>query len=197
MLRPLPYRTTAGCFAAAVGVLHATFCHATSLEPRDLRQVAAAATQVIHGTVVSSRSRWNDDHTLIITQTRVRTLDVLKGADDSEVLLTMPGGRIGKLVVDVPGVAPFRDGEETILFVVDDSKGTKSVEGWSRGRFEVVVDGRTGERVVSGDLAAELRTALRPGAAAAKSAADKTTALSGVLDDLRALVRDVEAKGGR
>lgn len=196
MSRAVPFRTAALWLSAATALFRAALCQATSLEPRDLRQIAAASAQVIHGTVLGSRSHWNDEHTLVVTETRVRTIDVLKGANDSVVLLTMPGGRIGKLVVDVPGIPPFRAGEETILFVVDDPKGTKFVEGGSRGRFDVVIDGHTGERVVSGSLAAQLQAALRPGAAA-KSAPGKTAALGGVLADLRALVRDVAAKGGR
>lgn len=169
---------------------------AASLVPRDLRQVTAASAAIVHATVLDSKCRWNRDHTIILTETRIRPVEVLKGHADAELVVTSLGGTIGKLQVDVPGTAPLRAGEEVILFLVRDPDGTNSIEGLSRGRFEVVVDGRTGERVVEGGLAEQLQAALRPDAAP-KSAPRPANALGSVLQDLHTLVRDVAAKGGR
>src|SRR5262245_12953381 len=133
---------------ASITALCAAVANATSLEPRDIRQVAAVSAQIVLATAMSSSSHWNDAHTLVVTETRLRVLRTLKGQAESEVVVTSPGGKIGKLVVDVPGGAPLRPGQEAILFLVGDAKGKKAIEGLSRGRFDVAVDGRTGQRIV-------------------------------------------------
>ena len=182
--------------ALALGAWISGPVRATTLEPRDLRQVAAASTFIVHAVTVSSHSYWNDTHTLVLTDTRMRVLGAAKGTPGADFVVTAPGGRAGKLLVEVPGVAPFREGEEAILFVVHGTRGVNTVEGFSRGRFAVTVDGRTGARTVSGGLAAQLRAAL-PAGTPGKARPGDQPALASVLEDLRTLAQDVESHGGR
>src|SRR5262245_16932875 len=85
-----------------IALLRAGPAAGASLVPRDLRQMVAASPEIIHATALVSQCRWNDDHTLIITETRFRVLGTIRGAPEPEVMVTTPGGKIGKLLVEVP-----------------------------------------------------------------------------------------------
>jgi hypothetical protein len=169
---------------------------ATSVAPMDLRQMVVASPDIVHATVVSSSSHWNAAHTLVVTETRLQVRAALKGNASGEMTVLTPGGRVGKLLVEVPGAVPLAPGEEAILFLVPDTRGNRYVAGLNRGRFEVTTDPKTGAKVVQ-RLGGELQALA--GAAASKAASAGTgrpLALEPALGALRDLIQDVAAKGG-
>jgi hypothetical protein len=109
-----------------------------------------SASTIVHGKVVETSSRWNEAHTLIVTDVRVDVLATAKGDPGATVTLTQPGGRVGKLRVDVPGASPFRAGQEVVLFLREGPDGRLQVPGLSRGRFDVNVDPESARRFVLG-----------------------------------------------
>lgn len=170
---------------------------AASLPPLEARQMVAQSPVIVHATVVSSHGRWNDDRSLVVTETRLRVHEAVKGGAAGEIRVLVPGGTLGKLQVDVPGATPFQPGTETVVFLVRDARGNQYVHGLSRGRFDVQVDAATGRKTVPG-LSPVLAQALAEDSPAAKSAPTGAGAgLDAVLAGLRTLVRDVDAKGGR
>jgi len=137
---------------------------ATSVEMLSLEDIVAFSPVVIHGAVIRSASRWNEDRSMIVTDVTLNVLDALKGSAVSEIVVTQLGGTVGKLQVDVPGAAAFRDGEEVVLFLADGPEGRRYVTGLSQGRFEVVTDEKTGRKRVRG-LRPEVLRALQAGGA--------------------------------
>ena len=175
-----------------------TPCSATSVAKVEMRQLVEQSSSIVHGTVASTRSHWNDDHTLIVTDVHVRVTAALKGQPGNEIVVTQPGGVVGKLQVEIPGASPFRTGEETILFVAPGSGGRLYVTGLSQGRLEIVMDTQTGHKVVRGISTEGRGTLLRAGHRPTLSAAaGSAVELGGFLNDLRALVHDVEREPGK
>jgi hypothetical protein len=171
---------------------------ATSIAPLSARDMVGTATRIVHATVIGSTSRWNEDHTLVVTETRLRILASLKGDAGAETTVRVPGGQIGKLRVEVPGAVPFAPGEEWVLFLVRDTRGHQYVSGLDRGRLDVVTEPSTGRKLVRAvpeDLARALATVT--GDAGKATAGTAPMPLDSFETGLRALVRDVAAKGGR
>jgi hypothetical protein len=178
---------------AALGAA-ANAARATTIEGMSLRELVASAPTVVRGTVTGSSSHWNADRSLIVTDVRIRVLEVLKGRPASEVVVTQPGGQVGKLRVDVDGAEAYPAGREMVLFLRATPGGMNHVIGLSRGRFDVIVDARTGRKTVRGLDAAAARTGTAPSGAGSVGG---PVPLDEFLGGLKALVRDVDAKGGK
>lgn len=202
-MRPHP-GFTGFLLAAASLVLSAGPLHATSAIPLSVEDLVANSSTIVHGTVVSTRSHWNEDRSLIVTDVTLRVTSLLRGPAAREVVITQPGGSVGKLGVEIPGASAFRPGEETILFARIDGQGNLHPTGLDQGRFPVTTDARTGRKVVRGLAAFEGRAdgqVTIKGSPAAPGATPELAAPGGELEDflgqIRELVRRNDAKGGR
>jgi hypothetical protein len=80
-------------FLAALTVLAALPLHASPL-PLTARQLAAGSPHVVVAVVEDVQSRWNESHTLIVTDHELRIEDRLKGDAPERVTLTVPGGTV-------------------------------------------------------------------------------------------------------
>lgn len=189
--------------AAASLILPAGPLQATSAIPLTVEDLVANSTTIVHGTVLSTRSHWNEDRSLIVTDVTLRVTSLLRGPAAGEIVITQPGGSVGKLGVEIPGASAFRAGEETVLFARVDGQGNLQPTGLDQGRFPVTTDARTGKRVVRGLAVFESRV---DGVVTFKSgpptgATPEPVAPRGDLDDflgqVRELVRLSDAKGGR
>ena len=172
---------------------------ATTIPEMNLRDLVTMAPSIVVGTVESSTSRWNDDHSLIVTDVRVRVVDVLKGPSLSELVITQPGGRVGKLRVDVDGASAYTIGNEAVLFVAPDAKGQHQVVGLSRGRFDIVADARSGKKSVHGLKATDVQAikVAKPGLTdePAPAASDRQMQLEDFLSGVRQMV--ATERGGK
>jgi hypothetical protein len=187
----LPLCLAVGLFGQAGPV------RATSLVPMELPELVTSSEVIVHGEVVGVGARWNEDHSLILTDVRVHVLDVVKGGSPREIVLTQPGGTIGKLRVEVPGARAFRTGEEVVVFLTPGPRGDLFVTGLSQGRFEVVRDAATGRKTVRGpifDRAASGDPGLAPSASAGGIA---ERSLTRFLGRVRRLVDGVVNEGGK
>ena len=100
----------------------------------------------------------------------------------AELVVTQPGGVVGKLKVEVPGAASYRSGEEVVLFLTPDGRGKFHVNGLSQGRFDVVKDTQTGGEMV------------RSFAFDASTAAPGLVPLRQFFENLDDLIREVDGK---
>lgn len=123
---------------------------ATTVVRMNLEEMAAQSPSIVHGTVVSTESKWNEERSLILTDVRIRVLDTVKGETATEVVVQQPGGVVGNIKVDVPGMSIFRPGDEVVLFLAPGGRGNLHVNGLTQGRFDVIKDPTTGERTVRG-----------------------------------------------
>ena len=178
-----------------LGIFFARPAAPTTVVRMNLEEMAAASPSIVHGTVTSIESQWNEDRSLIVTDVRIRVLGTVKGDAFAEVVVRQPGGVVGKLKVEVPGMSVYRPGDEVVLFLAPASTGKLHVNGLTQGRFDVVKDPRTGKRTVRG-LTPEQITRLRPAGAAASAAGgqsgrNRTVPLDQFLDGIRHLVLEI------
>jgi len=173
---------------------------ATTVEQQSLRKMATEAPSIVHGTVVSTSSRWTENRSLIVTDVRFQVHEVLKGDAVSEVVLTQPGGTVGAIRVDADGAVAHRPGEEAILFLKQSPRGHTYVAGLFQGRFNVVEDSR-GNKTVRG-LSPEHVNVLRSapgtgGGGTLRAGPSGAVPLDDFLGGVRDLVRDAVKDGGR
>lgn len=130
--------------------------HASVVQALTVDQLSRDAAAVVHGTVVSVRSAWNDDHTRIYTEVQVKVEAAWKGEAPAAgvVVVRQLGGSVEGLSQQVMGSPVFAVGEELVLFLVPGPQGDRAVLGMSQGKFKV--EREAGEVRVSralGDLA--------------------------------------------
>lgn len=193
-------RTLAFCLAVLSSIGIAWPASATTVEERSLRDLAVESPTIVHGTVVSTESRWNDDRSLVITEVRVQVDTAIKGTAAGEVIVVRPGGRVGKIRVDVSGSAAFQPGQETVLFLKPYGSRGSIVTGLFQGRFDVARDAR-GRKVVRGLSGDELRAlqnaSARTGGGRVRAVAGAPVALDEFLGGVRSLLEDIRLEGGR
>jgi hypothetical protein len=174
-----------------LGVFLAQPASATTVVRMNLEEMATASPSIVHGTVISTESKWNEERSLIVTDVRIRVLGTVKGDATSEVVVRQPGGVVGKLKVEVPGMSVFRPDDEVVLFLAPGSTGQLHVNGLTQGRFDVIKDSRTGEKTIRG-LTPEQMTLLSPAGALSgagkQSVRNPKVSLDQFLDGVRHLV---------
>lgn len=106
------------CAALALtGVSAAPAASATVAVELSREQLAADADLVVRVTVLDQRSAWNADNTAILTWTRLRVSEYLKGAGPAELTLRQIGGEAEGLAQYVPGDPRLAQGAEAVLFL--------------------------------------------------------------------------------
>jgi hypothetical protein len=114
---------------------------ATTVRALGLDGLVATADRIVAGTVIGSEAYWTPDGKLILTRHRIAVDETLKGPPSGEVEVTTVGGTVGDVTLHVSGMAAFRDGERTVVFI-ESSGGYSTVVGLAQGKFSVGGDGR-------------------------------------------------------
>ncbi len=109
--------SVAWLFAVALTVSAPRESGATVVVPLSREELTAQSDLVVRATVVSRRSGWNDDHSQIVTWTRLRVTEYLKGAGGVELVLRQFGGAVDGLESAVPGDARLSVGQHAVLFL--------------------------------------------------------------------------------
>jgi len=109
---------------------------ASPVLPLTARQLAAGSPHVVVAVVEEARSRWNAEHTLIVTDYDLRIEDRLKGGAPERVTLTVPGGTVGEETHGT-SLSTFLDtGARYLLFLGDLDRPTFTpVTGGWQGVF--------------------------------------------------------------
>jgi len=77
--------------------------HAAVVE-RSLEELALSADLILHGTVKTMKSAWNDDKTMIYTKVIVSVTNQIKGQSEAqEVIIQVPGGVVDNMGLAVSG----------------------------------------------------------------------------------------------
>lgn len=104
-----------------------------------LEQLTTRSHTIVVGRVVDVRSDFADiDRKEIVTYVTIAPTDVLKGASEPSLILTIPGGMVGNLGLWVEDTPHFLIGEQALLFVNTDYKGRKTVSEWRQGKFPII-----------------------------------------------------------
>ena len=107
---------------------------------------------VVHGHVLSTRSAWDPERTMIFTWVRLRVIEDLTGKNATGELLTLrvPGGRVNDVEVTMIGAPRFLTGSEVVVFLSRWSDGPLMVVGYHQGLSTVSVRAGAGALLVGG-----------------------------------------------
>ncbi len=81
----------------------------------DRAQLVDMSDLVVRATVLGATSRWNEDHSQILTLTRLGVAQYIKGAGPGELVLRQFGGQVGELVSRIAGDAHLEAGQDVVL----------------------------------------------------------------------------------
>lgn len=145
-------RWLCGALAAALAGTAAPAA-ASTLMRTGLEELVATNATVVVAEVVDASSYWNAEGTLILTDVRVAPVEVLKGIPaEEELTVTVMGGTVGDLTVQVLGGAELVPGRSYVLFLnAEDLPGAPralTVRDHVQGVFDLVPAGE-GLRAVS------------------------------------------------
>ncbi len=132
--------------------LSLTAIRATTLVRLSLDQLAAGSDAVARVNFSGAQSRWENGS--IWTVTTAQVVETMKGKLPAEILLRLPGGRVGHLTSKVEGTPKFIPGDDAVVFLKRTPAGGFTVAGWVEGTFRISRDPRTGSQTVTQDSSA-------------------------------------------
>jgi hypothetical protein len=181
-------RASIATLLAALGVtlVGVSPARATLAEALDLPTLVSRSDDVVVGRVVARGSRWLRQR--IVTEVTVVVSEAPKGdvAAAERIEVTVFGGAVGDLGMQIAGEAVLEDGEEYLLFLRR-WNGTRRPVGMAQGALPITRrDGQLFVQPGAGGLALVRRDAT--GAMApAEPAVTEPTLLEALLDEIRAL----------
>jgi hypothetical protein len=139
-----------------------------------VKELAQASTAILVGKCDKVESFWDENRTRIFTQVKIRAEESLKGNPGSEVVITVPGGRVGNTLYEVSDMPVFAPGEEVLVFLWRHPTGKNLVTGALQGKLSIVEDKKTGKKLLRGvSLRLEDDKTLRKTSATQSSAPEK------------------------
>lgn len=119
---------------------------ATTLIRESLKDLTDSNALIVHGRVMDIHSYWNAEHTMIMTDVRVRPSQVLKGDRVvRDVTFTLLGGTVGDITTLIIGGPELVPGSEYVLFLnrehLHGDLEALTVRGLVQGAFDVTGEG--------------------------------------------------------
>jgi hypothetical protein len=136
-------RNSARLFLAAIAIAAAMIVtrptSATIMQYLEIEVLTRLSSDVFHGQVSSTDTRWNAERTHIYTSVRVRISESFKGATrrDQIVTVTQPGGEKDGIRMDYAGRPEFAAGESVALFTVRGKHDDFIIVGLKQGKMRV------------------------------------------------------------
>ncbi len=115
-----------------------------------IKELTLESTAIVVGKCTKKESFWNDKRTQILTEVKIQTGESIKGKPGEEVVITIPGGRVGNTIYEVSDMPVFQEGEEVLVFLWRHPSGKNLVTGALQGKLTVVEDKKTGKKVLQG-----------------------------------------------
>src|SRR5687767_5092068 len=137
-------------FAAATAfVVLSVALEATVLVPIEFRELVSTAPVIVHGRVVDVRAVLLDGRRSVETFVTIEAGEYLKGQLGPNFTIRIPGGQVGRYRTVFVGAPEFQAGDELVLFLKTPRASLPHIVGLSQGAFRVVVDPRSGQRMVA------------------------------------------------
>lgn len=131
---------------------------ASQLAPQSLDELAASP-RIVVADLESARSRWNPQHTLIVTDYTFRRVDVLRGSFDALFVLTQGGGTVGAETHHLSDLPVLRTGMRYLLILnAGDNPVFSSMRYGAAGALEI---DRATDRIRGGERLDEFRERVR------------------------------------
>jgi hypothetical protein len=129
-------------------VLAASIANATVLVPAEFSEIVRGSEIIAYAKIVDARPEWADGRRWIDTVVTAEVVSSLKGSPGDTLTFKVPGGRLGRYQSVVVGAPVFARGDEAVLFLRTHGDELPDVFGLNQGVFRVVIDSRTGQRLV-------------------------------------------------
>jgi hypothetical protein len=120
-----------------LGFLLPVACFATSILRISFEQTIAQADSIVEGDVVRNWCDWDKAHRYVWTHTQITVRGRWKGSGGSTVTVSEPGGTVGNLNVDVPGMVRYTPGEHVVVFLYRTPIGFIRTVGLAQGKLQV------------------------------------------------------------
>lgn len=106
--------------------------------PQTTGQLVGNSSDVIRGKVVSTKSQWDDAHTVIFTTVAIEVSDIVFGSIEKghTVSVYVPGGIVNDTGMNAEHAAVFEQGEDVVVFLTQ-LQGMYGVTSWEMGKFTV------------------------------------------------------------
>lgn len=102
-----------------------------------VEELARTSDAVVRGKVAGAKAKWSDDHRRISTTFELTRVAVLRGRAPARPRVVVPGGEIGRVGQRVDAAPSLKVGEEVVLFLQRDRRGSFRVNGLAQGKFSV------------------------------------------------------------
>lgn len=135
--------TICAVFCCAAGAHASTFTIPTDDD------LVIGARAIVRGKVLSVSCQMDDQTGRVFTYVRLRLREVLKGqVSNREIVLKEEGGQTGNRGSIIFGTPGFEKGEKVLLYLDTWRDGSLRVYQMFLGKFSIVADPGTGERIV-------------------------------------------------
>jgi hypothetical protein len=113
------------------------------------KDLTEGSTAVLYGKCKSKKCEWNENKSAIYTYVTITPEEYIKGNLGSEVVVAIPGGRVGNMLYEVSETPFFNEDEEIVAFVWKSPKGKNLITGGFQGKMKIEKDVKTGKRFVT------------------------------------------------
>ena len=123
-----------------------------SSEKMGLDDLVRYADHIVIGKVVNVKSEWSNEK--IYSKNTIEVTDSIKGDVVSSYVVTTLGGSAyhpglkAEVTMDVSGGLAFVLNEDVVLFTKENRLGQHQVVGMSQGKFSIVSEEGTGEKII-------------------------------------------------
>jgi hypothetical protein len=133
--------------------------------PDDMGQRAKAAKKVVLATVMDVQSAFGENDAgddLILSRITVRVDETMKGTHEMTMIVTLEGGTVGDVSLDVSDMPRMEKGGRAVLFLTTSAKGEWIPYDRGTGLLTIDADDRvTGTGLTIGDIRAAVKAAQR------------------------------------
>jgi hypothetical protein len=111
-----------------------------------LEKLVQKSSKIMIGRCLSTKSRWNEKKTLILTYSTFAVSEDLKGQPNSVVTVVTIGGTVEGITQAVAGMSIFRANQDALLFLEPEKKTGWQTLALSQGHFKIVRNPKTGRQ---------------------------------------------------
>jgi hypothetical protein len=135
--------------SAWLSLLLAPALSRATIVPRlSLEDLVDESETIVEGRVQRSWTAWDPAHRYIWTHHELAISDRIKGAPQSSVIISEPGGTLDGVTLQIPGTVPFRAGEEIIVFLYRTPIGYLRTCGYGQGKYSISGNGAPAQKKV-------------------------------------------------
>ncbi|HWF08128.1 MAG TPA: hypothetical protein VG297_06680 [Bryobacteraceae bacterium] len=133
----MAFRTYRWTYCLSLSVLLAVTAGATSVPSLTFEELTDQSELVVSGQITRTWSDWDSEGKFIWTHHELAVASTQKGAAESTVIVSEPGGIVGDRGMSIAGAVTYRPGEQVVVFLQRMPNGYLRTAGWGQGKYTV------------------------------------------------------------